>query len=463
MLSSALSIGLWNILFWVLIGIAIGGLISWLLGSSTATAADRGGVGLADLEGRSVRIREERTELADQLEAIEGVGPQIAELFHKHGVHRFAQVAAMSVADIERILTSGGANFGLARPFTWPFQARLLQHGWFAEFFRLREKMTAGRLPLIGITGLGASTAAHFSNGGIGSVEALADSNVEDAAAKLKGSGEIVPDSQVSAWIDEARAVVDGDFGRLAAFFGIPAAVLAARPAASYTERREVSGPLVDASALLGTTTASATAHAAPSLLPVWLGLGGAALLALLSGLGLWGPARPSVPAVATPDGVPAPAVSVMSAELGTDTTFVTSSADLTDAGKAEIDSKIIGPARDLDVTSVRIVGHADVRGDDTANLALSRDRAKSVAAYMREKVAAESIKWNPRVIEVYGAGEEFPNPNANTPVDCADLLANNPTSAEASACFAPDRRVDVIILARGERSQVEAAKASAE
>ena len=105
MLSNAFGIGLWTILFWLALGVALGGLLARLLGStatSTATA-----LGLGDFEGKSVTVKAETSHLADQLEAIEGVGPQIAELFHKNGVHRFAQIAAMSPADIEKILILG--------------------------------------------------------------------------------------------------------------------------------------------------------------------------------------------------------------------------------------------------------------------------------------------------------------------------------------------------------------------
>ena len=146
MLSSAFSVGLWTILFWILIGVAIGGLLARLLGTvatSTATA-----LGLGDFEGKTTTVRTETTHLADQLEAIEGVGPQIAELFHKNGVHRFGQIAAMSPADIDKLLATGGSAFAIAQPFTWPFQAKLLENGWIAEFLEVGQKLKAGRLPL---------------------------------------------------------------------------------------------------------------------------------------------------------------------------------------------------------------------------------------------------------------------------------------------------------------------------
>ena len=91
MFASIFNAGPWAILFWLSLGVAIGGLLARLFGSVVTSTASA--LGLADFEGKSVTVRTESTHLADQLEAIEGVGPQIAELFHKNGVHKFAQIA----------------------------------------------------------------------------------------------------------------------------------------------------------------------------------------------------------------------------------------------------------------------------------------------------------------------------------------------------------------------------------
>lgn len=87
-------IGILTILLWIFVGIAIGGLISWLIGGRTNTES-ASAVTLADIEGKTVSIKEERETVVDQLEAIEGIGPKIAALLHDNGIHRFAQIAAM--------------------------------------------------------------------------------------------------------------------------------------------------------------------------------------------------------------------------------------------------------------------------------------------------------------------------------------------------------------------------------
>ncbi|WP_230281167.1 OmpA family protein [Croceicoccus sp. Ery15] len=433
------SIDILTILFWLFVGLAIGGLISWLIGGRTDTES---AIGLADIEGKTVSIKEERETLVDQLEAIEGVGPKIAALLHDNGIHRFAQIAAMDPVEIADILRKGGSEFSIARPYTWPFQAKLLANGWLNEFVKVKGDLRAGRLALSEVKGIGAPTAERLGALGIGSVPLLADAEPEKLASQLVAAGEDVTIGNVGSWIDQARRLLMGDNASLAAAMGLPVAVLSARTGHTFKEHYTVAGPIVDAGALTTLTTATASATARPSLLPFWLGLIGAALLGLLSLLGLGSAKEAAAPASA---GAPAGS-RVLTSELVTDALFETDSAVLTPEGKAQIDEKIISEAKGQIVTGARIVGHADVRGDDALNLTLSQERAQAVADYLKEKAMAEGIDWNGRAVQVFGAGEKFPNPAANTPEDCAALLTEGADPVAAGECFAPDRRVNVDI-----------------
>jgi len=434
-------IGILTILFWIFVGIAIGGLISWLIGGRTNTES-ASAVTLADIEGKTVSIKEERETIVDQLEAIEGIGPKIAALLHDNGIHRFAQIAAMDPVEIADILRKGGSEFAIARPYTWPFQARLLANGWLNEFVKVKGDLRAGRLALSEVKGIGAPTAERLGALGIGSVPLLADAEPEKLASQLVAAGEDVTVGNVGNWIDQARRLLMGDNASLAAALGVPAAVLSVRTGRTYREHHTVAGPIVDAGPLAALTTATASAAARPSLLPFWLGLIGAVLLGLLSLLGLGGAKEAAVPASA---GAP-PGSRVLTSELVTDALFETDSAVLTPEGKAQIDEKIISEAKGQIVTGARIVGHADVRGDDALNLTLSQERAQAVADYLKEKAMAEGIDWNGRAVQVFGAGEKFPNPAANTPEDCAAFLTEGADPVAAGECFAPDRRVNVDI-----------------
>lgn len=393
MLANILNAGLWSILFWLALGVALGGLLARLLGStatSTATA-----LGLGDFEGKSVTVKTETTHLADQLEAIEGVGPQIAELFHKNGIHSFGQIASLTPADISKILAAGGSAFAIASPTTWPFQAKLLENGWIAEFLDVGQKLIAGRLPVTGLAGIGEATAARLQGADVGSVEALASADAPALAAKLTEAGESISESRLIGFIDEAKSVLAGDFTKLAAFFGLPAAVIGSRATASYKKSQDVTGPIIGAQGLLSSLpTATATATGGASKLPIWLGLGTAAALLLLCLLGILcpkplttnvdvrgvvitppAPAPEPEPVIPTGsglisrllDGKPLLVVYFETAKSDVSNELTPESAKLKDYLDSHPDSKL------------SVSGYVDPRGDAAFNAQLAKDRATKV------------------------------------------------------------------------------------
>jgi len=78
------------------------------------------------------------------LEAIEGIGPKIAELLRANQIRDFAGLAAAPMTDLVRILDAGGPNFRLANPGTWAEQAALAARGDWVAFERLRQELVAG-------------------------------------------------------------------------------------------------------------------------------------------------------------------------------------------------------------------------------------------------------------------------------------------------------------------------------
>ena len=78
------------------------------------------------------------------LEAIEGIGPKIAELMHNAGVKTFAQLAATPMDKLVAILDAGGPRFKLANPATWGEQATLAAKGDWVGFDRLKKELVAG-------------------------------------------------------------------------------------------------------------------------------------------------------------------------------------------------------------------------------------------------------------------------------------------------------------------------------
>ena len=80
----------------------------------------------------------------DQLEAIEGIGPEIAKVLRTKHIHRFAQVASLTAPQLKSMLDAEGSRFQLANPETWPEQAKLLSEGDILAFMALIERLRGG-------------------------------------------------------------------------------------------------------------------------------------------------------------------------------------------------------------------------------------------------------------------------------------------------------------------------------
>jgi predicted flap endonuclease-1-like 5' DNA nuclease len=80
----------------------------------------------------------------DDLEIVEGIGPKISELLHNAGVTTFAQLAAAPLAKLQEILHLAGPNFRLANPESWARQAALCVKGDWAALRKLQDELIAG-------------------------------------------------------------------------------------------------------------------------------------------------------------------------------------------------------------------------------------------------------------------------------------------------------------------------------
>ncbi|WP_175724469.1 OmpA family protein [Burkholderia ambifaria] len=131
------------------------------------------------------------------------------------------------------------------------------------------------------------------------------------------------------------------------------------------------------------------------------------------------GAAPTEAASIAEPTPAPAPAA-VEHVNLAGDALFATGLATLTPAARASLD-KLLSEREDRTYTQVTVTGHTDSVGNDAANLALSKRRAETVAAYLK----AHGL--NAQTVSVSGRGS-------------ADPVASNAT-AEGRAS---NRRVDI-------------------
>jgi predicted flap endonuclease-1-like 5' DNA nuclease len=81
---------------------------------------------------------------ADDLTAIEGIGPKINDLFKENGVTTFAQLAKQTVPQMRAILDKGGARYRIANPATWAQQADLAANNQWTELKKLQDALSGG-------------------------------------------------------------------------------------------------------------------------------------------------------------------------------------------------------------------------------------------------------------------------------------------------------------------------------
>ena len=82
---------------------------------------------------------------ADDLRIIEGIGPKISQLLNDAGIFTFAQLANADIEELRQILANAGSRFRLAKPDTWPEQARLAADGDWESLKALQAELSGGR------------------------------------------------------------------------------------------------------------------------------------------------------------------------------------------------------------------------------------------------------------------------------------------------------------------------------
>ncbi len=82
---------------------------------------------------------------ADDLTAIEGIGPKISELLQQAGIRTFADLAASTPERIREILTAAGNRYKVHDPTTWPQQAKLAAEGKWDELKALQDQLHGGK------------------------------------------------------------------------------------------------------------------------------------------------------------------------------------------------------------------------------------------------------------------------------------------------------------------------------
>lgn len=75
---------------------------------------------------------------------IEGIGPKINEHLHNNGIDTYIRFSETKVDFIQQLLDEGGKRFRLAKPRTWPQQAKLAAQNRWQELKTLQDELRGG-------------------------------------------------------------------------------------------------------------------------------------------------------------------------------------------------------------------------------------------------------------------------------------------------------------------------------
>ncbi len=82
----------------------------------------------------------------DDLKAIEGIGPKIAEILNNAGITTFAQLGATDVSKIKELLEAAGNRYKSHDPTTWPKQSQMAADGKWDELKTWQDELDGGKV-----------------------------------------------------------------------------------------------------------------------------------------------------------------------------------------------------------------------------------------------------------------------------------------------------------------------------
>lgn len=179
---------------------------------------DEGFTRIDSLQGQADAIKNDlygEPVLAEDLQILEGVGPQIANALIDDGLDSFKKIAHASVGDIRRALDKKGIGFAPSMQ-TWPGQAEWVDKGDVIAFEQLTQHLKAGMADMVTveeleiIEGIGPKIALALLDAKIDSFEKLSNASEERLRAVLK-EADISFAPSLQSWAKQAAYIVQGD------------------------------------------------------------------------------------------------------------------------------------------------------------------------------------------------------------------------------------------------------------
>ena len=151
---------------------------------------------------------------ADDLAAIEGIGPKVASLLKADGITTFAELAAADPARLKDVLKR--ADLQMMDPATWSMQARLAADGKWEELKALQEQLKGGRHvsdDLTVLEGVGPKVSSLLNQAGIWTFAQLSVADPAHIREVLRAAGLSMMDP--ASWPQQARMAADGKWDEL--------------------------------------------------------------------------------------------------------------------------------------------------------------------------------------------------------------------------------------------------------
>ncbi len=199
-------------------------------------AADIAGSGLIGFDADTAQSVFGKKVQEDDLQIIEGIGPQTAKLLQNYSIHTWRQLGSTSVPQIQNILDHAGEKFNILNPSSWPKQARMAADGEWSKLHDYQEYLvggtqwtateskattdttdpsTSGHDDLTVIDGIGAKIQALLYHHGIVQWSILAETDVSRLKEILHVAGERYRKHDPSTWPRQARMATDNKWDEL--------------------------------------------------------------------------------------------------------------------------------------------------------------------------------------------------------------------------------------------------------
>lgn len=81
----------------------------------------------------------------DDLKIVEGIGPKIEQLFHNHDIKTWKALSEAAVSKCQEVLDSGGDNYRIHDPASWPMQAKMAYEGKWKELLKWQDEHKGGK------------------------------------------------------------------------------------------------------------------------------------------------------------------------------------------------------------------------------------------------------------------------------------------------------------------------------